>query len=131
MTRFLVELKINVVLKGSELNMVIDRICFNCNYYMPDKKDFDTGYGACLFDMDKFEPFVDEIFEDNDFSSCMEAYDEKRIDGDSIVCENYEQAEIIEFDDNASSDEIRAKILISSLQNQSIEKFEELLTSDI
>ncbi|WP_162862610.1 hypothetical protein [Acetivibrio cellulolyticus] len=95
---------------------------------MSDKRDFDNGFGVCMFNIDKFEPFVDEIYESNDFSVCIEVYYENRIDGDSDACENYEQVEIIEIDNDndLSSDEILGFIL----ENKSIEEYEKILASN-
>ncbi|OPZ90185.1 MAG: hypothetical protein BWY74_02422 [Firmicutes bacterium ADurb.Bin419] len=110
--------------------MEIERVCFNCNYFMQDEKDFDTGYGACMFDMEKFEPFVDEIFEENDFSSCMEEYNRKRLDGETDACQNYEQAEITEIDPNATIEEIDWEIKLFALRTQSVEGYLNLLRSE-
>lgn len=110
--------------------MEIDRVCFNCNYFIQDEKDFDTGYGACIYDMENIEPFADEIFEQSDFSSCMDEYNKNRIDGNNDACENYEQAEIIEIDPNATKEEIETKIKLFGMQTQSVECFVNLLDSD-
>lgn len=74
-----------------------ERICFNCNYFYPACEDI-TEYGICLYD-DDFEPYIDAIFEYNDYSACRDLIVKKRFRGDKEVCDKFEMAEIIEVDD--------------------------------
>lgn len=113
--------------KGLE-NMELEKCCFNCNFFVPDKIDFDAGYGACMYDIDAFEPFVDEVMESNDFSCCREAYNKNRVE-DSSICENFEEVEIIEVEDGATLEEINAELLINRLKNQKLDGVEDLLVN--
>jgi hypothetical protein len=47
--------------------MELDRICQNCSSFFQDSRD--TDLGICLND-EVFEPFLDEIMENADFSNC-------------------------------------------------------------
>lgn len=52
--------------------------------------------GVCLND-EAFEPFLDGIIDNEDFSNCYELYLRKRYDGRKEACEQYEEPEIIEI----------------------------------
>jgi hypothetical protein len=58
--------------------MELDRICQNCSSFFQDSRD--TDLGICLND-EVFEPFLDEIMENADFSNCYDIYLKKRFDG--------------------------------------------------
>lgn len=64
--------------------------CFNCNHFFSDPKDFDSGFGICFNKSDVFEDFYDEIFEEGEFSSCMELYDQERFDGSNAPCKDFD-----------------------------------------
>lgn len=72
-----------------------ERICYFCNYFLSDISDFETGLGVCLRN-EKFDPYIEEIFEESSFECCFDLYLEKRIDGNS-TCPNFEKAEIREI----------------------------------
>ncbi len=107
-----------------------EKLCWKCNYFMNDKKDFDTGFGVCMYDNDKFEDYLDEIYENEDFSSCMQAYDESRISGDDCACENYEEIEGLDIEDDSSNDEFDVELFLQTVQNQSIDDFKKHLYLD-
>lgn len=75
-----------------------ESICFSCNYFLSDISDFGTGMGICLRD-EKFEPYIEEIFEESSFECCFDLYLEKRIDGNS-TCPAFEKAVIREISDD-------------------------------
>ena len=76
----------------------MEKICHNCSSFFQDSKESDIDLGVCLND-DVFEPFLDEIFENADFSNCYEMYMKKRFDGGREPCDQYEEPEIIEIPD--------------------------------
>lgn len=78
----------------------LERICFNCNQFFLDKMGVGTEYGICLNDKD-FEPFLDELLEHSNYSSCQDLIDAKKFSGEREGCEYYEEIEMIEIDCNS------------------------------
>lgn len=76
-----------------------DKICQNCCSFFQDSRDFNTDFGIC-FDDGAFEPYLDEIVENADFSKCYDMYQKKRFDGGKEACDQYEEPEIIEIPDD-------------------------------
>ena len=74
-------------------------ICSNCTYFFPASMDEPTEYGICFYDK-AFEPYIDELIEEYNYSSCQELIEEKKIHGDTKACEHFEEPEEIEPDDN-------------------------------
>jgi hypothetical protein len=64
----------------------LDRICCNCSNFFTDVNDLDGKFGVCIKD-EAFEEYFDEIFENGDFSVCIDLYKEKRFD--EISCRGY------------------------------------------
>lgn len=79
----------------------LERICFNCNQFFPSSMDEPTEYGICLSDGD-FEPFIEELLEKSNYSSCQNLINSKKFPGECKGCENYEEIESAEIDDNSS-----------------------------
>ena len=75
----------------------LERICFNCNYFFPSRAEA-TEFGICLEDKD-FEPYIDELLENLNYSCCQELIQEKEFPGDKDACNQFEEAEIIDIDD--------------------------------
>ncbi|MBC7960692.1 MAG: hypothetical protein H7X94_12560, partial [Vallitaleaceae bacterium] len=69
-------------------------ICQNCGSFFQDSEDIDLG--VCLND-EVFQPYVEEIVNNDDFSSCLELYLSMRYSGEKDACEMYEEPEIIEI----------------------------------
>ncbi|PKM79275.1 MAG: hypothetical protein CVU88_06640, partial [Firmicutes bacterium HGW-Firmicutes-13] len=110
--------------------MKCERICFNCNYFMSDIQDFDTSYGICLKGGD-FDPYLDEIYENSDFSSCKSLYNQNRFSGEQIGCIDYEEVEILEeFTEKLDEEEIENLILQKAMQYQNVDSIIENLYSD-
>lgn len=78
---------------------VLERMCFNCNQFFPSTMEEETEYGICLSDED-FEPFIDELLENSNYSSCQNLVNTKKFLGERKGCENYEEMETTEIDDN-------------------------------
>lgn len=74
--------------------------------------------GICLND-EVFEPFLDEIMENADFSNCYDIYLKKRFDGGKEACDQYEEPEIIEIRDD---EDINAYILHEKLKHQNVDE---------
>lgn len=79
---------------------ILEKICFNCNQFFPASMDEETEYGICLNDAD-FEPFIDKLLEDSDYSSCQNLINIKKFLGERKGCKNYEEIESIEINDNS------------------------------
>lgn len=75
------------------------QICFNCSYYFPATVDEPTEFGVCLND-EEFEPFVEEILEESNFTRCLDLVEAKKFPGDREACQDFEEAEFFEIDDN-------------------------------
>lgn len=73
----------------------LERICCNCSNFFTDVNDLDGNFGVCIKD-EAFEEYLDEIFENIDFSVCIDLYKEKRFDAEREVCSDYDEVEIIE-----------------------------------
>ena len=98
--------------------MEFDKICQNCSSFFQDSNDSDTDLGVCLND-DVFEPFLDEIMENFDFSNCYDMYLKKRFDGGREACDQYEEPEIIEIPDG---EDINAYIHIEIMKHQNVDE---------
>ena len=79
----------------------LERICFNCNQFFPSMMGEATEYGICLSDVD-FEPFLEELLEEANYSSCQDLIDSKKFPGVRKGCEIYEATEYVEIDDNSA-----------------------------
>lgn len=95
-----------------------DKICQNCSSFFQDSRDFNTDFGICLDD-EAFEPFLDEIVENADFSNCYDMYQKKRFDGGKEACDQYEEPEIIEIPDN---EDVNAYILFEKMKHQNVDE---------
>lgn len=80
---------------------VLERICFNCNQFFLSSMEEATEYGICLSDGD-FEPFIEELLEKSNYSSCQDLINSKKFLGERKGCENYEEIESAEIDDNSA-----------------------------
>ncbi|MBT9174107.1 MAG: hypothetical protein DDT21_02518 [Syntrophomonadaceae bacterium] len=98
--------------------MELDKICQNCSSFFQDSKDLCTDLGVCLRD-DAFEPFLDEIMENADFSNCYEMYLKKRFDGGKEACDQYEEPEIIEIPDG---EDINVYLHIENMKHQNVDE---------
>lgn len=78
--------------------MFDDVFCLNCNHFISDPKDYESGFGICFNNCDDFDDHIDEIMENGEFSCCMDLYDKKRFDGYNHQCEGFEMVEIFELD---------------------------------
>ena len=92
--------------------MAIDGICKNCNNFIQSPDDLMSNLGICLMD-DAFEPFMDEILENADFSRCYELYKNKCFSGEREACNEYEELEYLDIleqleDQGCSIDDINA-----------------------
>jgi len=76
----------------------LERICFNCNQFLPASMEEATEFGICLNDKD-FEPFIEELLEKSNYSSCQVLINSKKFLGEQEACEDFEEIESIEIDD--------------------------------
>lgn len=96
--------------------MELDIICQNCTSFFQDIKD--TYLGVCLND-EAFEPFLDNIIEDEDFSKCYELYLEKRFDGGKEACDQFEEPEFL---DVPEGEDINAYLLVERMKYQNVDE---------
>jgi len=66
----------------------ISKICMNCGDFIQATSDYSNNFGICLRESE-FEEYIDEMFDNNDFSGCIEHYNAKRFNGDIDSCEHF------------------------------------------
>jgi len=77
------------------------KTCLDCSAYLPASGKEPTEFGICLKD-EAFEPFIEELLEDLNFTSCRDLIEEKKFVGeDRRACPDFEELERIEIDDNS------------------------------
>lgn len=103
--------------------MDIDKICQNCSFFFLDRGDIDLG--VCILD-EAFEPFIDQILENDDFSSCYKLYLQKRFAGEKEACDKFEEPEIIDIPEG---EDINAYITIENLKHQNVDEITKYLHS--
>jgi hypothetical protein len=100
--------------------MELDKICQNCSSFFQDSNDYNIGLGVCLNDPDdSFEPYIDEIIENADFSNIYEIYLEKRFNGGREACEQFEEPEFIELQDG---EDLNDYIYIENMKQQNVDE---------
>ncbi len=78
----------------------LEKICWNCTHFFPATMEEATEFGICL-NHEEFEPFIEELLENSDYSCCQDLVDRKKYEGDREACEDYEETEGIEIDDDS------------------------------
>lgn len=111
------------------MSEILDRICCNCTNFFTDVNDLGSNLGVCIMD-EAFEEYLDEIFENSDFSLCIDLYKEKRFDGNRDVCADYEEFEINEDEESENGSQMteeEAERHVESLRTQDVSNIAELL----
>ena len=72
------------------------RVCTNCHCSFPSEP-FGSNFAICLNDPE-FEPYLDEILENQDFSRCQELVDQKRFSWEQEACPDFDPVEDIDED---------------------------------
>jgi len=128
-----------------EENEELNRVCMNCcSYYPADNSLSDEG--ICLND-EAFEPYVDEIIENNNYECCRELIKKLKFDGNKEACKDFEPAQIMEIDEgiaqsirelkdnnDLNAESLKELLLIEALKkidwkNHPVESYIELLQS--
>jgi hypothetical protein len=119
-----------------ENNLGFERNCANCNYFFPYLLQGPSEYGICLNDPE-FEPYIDELLENENYDSCHGLIEEKKYDGNEHSCEDFEMIENIGTD--SSTDEPSGidpedaknlyKVVSFFLKNRSVAEYRKILTS--
>lgn len=78
----------------------LERICFNCNHFLPASMKEATEFGICLND-EAFEPFIEELLDNLNYASCQDLINRKKFSGEKEACADFEELESIEIDDNS------------------------------
>jgi len=79
-------------------NHELERICFNCGAFFPADYETLDEFGICLNDPE-FDPFVDEIIERQDYTSCRNLVRRKKFSGDREACGEFEPVENLQIGD--------------------------------
>lgn len=95
------------------------KICQNCGGFFQYDKDIYTSFGVCVNDA-AFEPFIDKIIEESDFSCCPELYREKRYDGDREACDEFNEPEFLDIPEG--DDYIKAYLRADIMKHQNIDE---------
>lgn len=103
--------------------MDLDIICQNCCFFFLDSEDID--FGVCMKD-EAFEPFIDEILENDNFSCCYEMYLQKRFEGKREACDQFEEPEVLEIPEG---EDISAYIAYENLKHQNVDEIIKYLYS--
>lgn len=72
------------------------KICTNCNYSFPSEP-FMSDFAICLNDPE-FEPYLDDLLENQDFSRCQEFVNQKRFDWEQEACPDFDPVEVVDED---------------------------------
>ena len=72
------------------------RICTNCNHSFPSEP-FASDFAICLNDPE-FEPYLDDLLENQDFSRCQELINQKRFPWEQEACPDFDPVEDIDED---------------------------------
>lgn len=110
----------------------LERICCNCSNFLTDVNDLDGNFGVCIKD-EAFDEYLDEIFENADFSVCIDLYKEKRFDGERDVCSDYDEVEIIEDEESENGSQKTEEELDRSYEiyrTQDVDDIAEYLSSE-
>jgi hypothetical protein len=96
-----------------------DSSCQNCTFFHQDSDDWD--YGICT-NNEIFEPYIDEIFESDNFSCCRELYLQNRVEGVRDACEQFEEIECMDIPEGVDIiDYLRYENLKSQNVNEVVE----------
>ena len=69
----------------------LERVCTNCNYCFLSEP-FASDFVICLKDPE-FEPYLDEILEEQDFSRCQDLVKQKRFSWEQEACPDFDPME--------------------------------------
>ncbi len=72
----------------------LERICTNCNHSFPSEP-FTSDFAICLNDPD-YEPYLDDILENQDFSCCQKLIKKKRFSWEQEACPDFDPVELPE-----------------------------------
>ena len=80
----------------------LERLCCNCNHVFPSEP-FESDFAICLNDPD-FEPYLDDLLENQDFSRCRQLVKDRRFPWDQEACSDFDPIEFIDLDTPLSSE---------------------------
>jgi hypothetical protein len=74
----------------------LERICTNCNSSFPSEP-YGSDFAICLNDPE-FEPYLDDLLENQDFSRCQELVRQKRFPWEQEACPDFDPVDITDED---------------------------------
>ena len=74
----------------------LERICTNCNSSFPSEP-YRSDFAICLNDPE-FEPYLDDLLENQDFSRCQELVRQKRFPWEQEACPDFDPVDITDED---------------------------------
>ena len=90
----------------SKISDELERVCTNCNYGFPSEP-YGSDFAICLNDPE-FEPYLDDLLDNQDFSRCQELIKQKRFPWDQEACPDFDPMDIT--DDIPLSPELSSAI---------------------
>ena len=102
----------------------VEKVCFNCNHFFPYPLYEATEHGICLNDA-TFEPYIDDIFNDNISSSLDNLLEQKKFLGEQEACEHFDPVEITELDEDLDNPLVQELMQLKEngqLNKQTIDK---------
>jgi len=108
----------------------MERICWNCNNFFPEKEFGTTEMGICLNDK-VFEPYLEELLEKANYDCCRELIERMKFSGNRDACPDFSGAEwkeVAEIDDESEL----GKKLLSLAENGKLsrETFMDILVEE-
>ena len=119
----------------NKINLVFERTCINCNYFFPYLLYGPSEYGICLKD-DEFEPYIEELLENENYDCCIELIEKKKFDGNEHTCKDFEMVGIIgadlsedELSETGMDDmEIMDDVINIALKYRSVKDYREMIS---
>jgi len=78
----------------------METICLNCGAFFPASFEMPDDFGICLNDPE-FDPFLDDILDHEDFTSCKELVERKKFNGEREACTDFEPIERLEIENDS------------------------------
>ena len=104
------------------------KVCTNCNYSFPSEP-FSSDFAICLNDPE-FEPYLDDILDNQDFSRCRELVKKKRFSWEQEACDDFDPVEDPDEEVNLSPELSQAINQLAKDGNLTAETFELALLED-
>lgn len=105
------------------------RVCQNCNHFIQDPSDLTSSLslGICALN-EVFEPYLEDIFEEGDFSGCWDLYVEHRFTGEREPCDDYDEVQFAE--DGEEALDYEGERILEQIRDTNVDEAVKYLHSD-